>query len=161
GQNINGLDHPIGQQQSMLQIQIRPAPSCVADSPSHEVGVFRMNSLKYELERRFRPSITSHDSVRLGRPLYFSGRRTPATAPGVAQRLRSVQVRLHLLRVSIQTSVLQGDRRLRSQEPEHRYPGLGEHVRGQAVLQVEHADEFGPVDQWQAENRTGVTLTNV
>ena len=32
---------------------------------------------------------------------------------------------------------------------------------GQVVFEVEHADQFGLVDQRQAENGTGVMLTDV
>ena len=34
-------------------------------------------------------------------------------------------------------------------------------MRGQIIFKVEHADEFGLVNQRQTENGTGVMLTNV
>ena len=63
--------------------------------------------------------------------------------------------------IAVQAGVLQRDRRLRGEQLQHCDPGRREDARGQVVLEVEHADELGLIDQRQAENGTGLALTDV
>src|SRR5208337_1116873 len=64
-------------------------------------------------------------------------------------------------KVVIKTRVLDGDRRLRGEEFQHRDPRWREGPRREVVLEVEHADELGLVDQGQAKNGMRLALTDV
>src|SRR6266851_3606999 len=64
-------------------------------------------------------------------------------------------------KIVIQTGVLQRDRRLRRQQFQYRDPGGREHVWRQVVLEIEQPDQLGLLHQGQAEDRTGVLLTEV
>ena len=61
-------------------------------------------------------------------------------------------LRFPFLEVAIETGILQGDRGLRREQFQHRDPGRREDAGGQVVFEVEHTDEFGLVNQRQAEN---------
>jgi len=63
--------------------------------------------------------------------------------------------------IAVEARVLQGDRGLRRKQFQHRDPGRSEDMGSESVFQVEHADELGLVDQGQAEDRTGMMLTDV
>ena len=63
--------------------------------------------------------------------------------------------------LAIEAGIFQRDRGLRRQQLQQRYPGGREHMRGQVVLEIEHAEQLGLFHQGQAQNRTGALLTDV
>jgi hypothetical protein len=69
--------------------------------------------------------------------------------------------RLALRDVAIQVGILQCDRGLRGEQLQDRDPGRREDARRQVVFEVEHADEFGLIEQRQAENGPGLALTDI
>src|SRR5271166_6299371 len=66
-----------------------------------------------------------------------------------------------LFEIAVQTGILERDRRLRGEELQHRDPSRGKGPRREVVLEVEHADELGLIDQGQAENGTRLALADV
>src|ERR1700751_6257649 len=63
--------------------------------------------------------------------------------------------------IAVEMGILQGDRRQRSQQFQQRYPSWSKDVGSQIIFEVEQTDHFGMVNQRQAENRTGVPLTDI
>ena len=63
--------------------------------------------------------------------------------------------------IAVQAGVLQRDRGLRGEQLQHGQPGRREHVRGQVVFQVKHADELALIDQRQAEDGAGLVLMEI
>ena len=57
------------------------------------------------------------------------------------------------LQFGVEPGVLQRNRRLRRQQFQHRDPRGREHVRCQVVLEIEHADQPGLLDQGQTKHR--------
>src|SRR6267154_2510290 len=57
-----------------------------------------------------------------------------------------------LFEIAVQTSTLQGDRRLRGEQLQHSAARRREHPGAQVVLEIKHASELGLGDQGQAEN---------
>src|SRR6476660_9119772 len=68
---------------------------------------------------------------------------------------------LSLLEIVVQAGILQCDRGLRGEQLQNRDPSRREDARGQVVLEVERADKFGLIEQWQAENGPGLALTDI
>ena len=66
-----------------------------------------------------------------------------------------------LCKIPVQAGVLERDRCLRGKQLQHCDAGRDEDTSGQVVLEIEHADEFRLIEQWQAENGTGLVLTKV
>ena len=63
--------------------------------------------------------------------------------------------------IAVQAGILQRDRRLRGEQLQHRDPGRRKNPRSQVVLEIEHPDELGLVEQRQAENGASLVLTDV
>ena len=70
-------------------------------------------------------------------------------------------LRFAFFEIAVKTGILQGDRGLRRKQFQHRDPRRSENVGGQVVFQVKQTDQFGLVNQRQAENGTGVMPTDV
>src|SRR5277367_197512 len=66
-----------------------------------------------------------------------------------------------LLKITVETRVLQRDCRLRRQHFEDRDPGGRENGRGHFVLEVEHTDQLGLLDQRQTEDRSNMYGSDV
>ena len=61
-------------------------------------------------------------------------------------------LRFAFFEIAVKTGILQGDRGLRGKQFQHRDPRRSEDVGGQVIFEVEQTDEFGLVNQRQAEN---------
>src|SRR5882672_8089868 len=115
------------------------------------------------------------DSIGFRRPVDLIGYRIPAETAGVAHGLRLVQVGLAapkslfgsptiavlLPQVRIEVGVLQRNRGLGGEQLQYRASRGREHAGGQVILEVEHADQCGLLDQGQTENGTEAILANV
>ena len=63
--------------------------------------------------------------------------------------------------LSIEIGIFQRDRGLRGEQLQHRDTGWREHPRGQAILQIQNADELGLFNERQAENGPTMTVADV
>src|SRR6516162_6263133 len=61
-------------------------------------------------------------------------------------------LRLLLLKIAIQSGIIEGDCRLRCQQFQYRHAARCKGAGSQVVLEVKRTDEFAPVYQGQAEN---------
>ena len=63
--------------------------------------------------------------------------------------------------ITVEMGVLQRDGCLGSEELQHRAPSRRENAGRQVVLEVQRAVKLALVDQWQAENRASLAVTDV
>ena len=60
---------------------------------------------------------------------------------------QAADLRLPLLKITVKTGILQGNRRLRGKQLQHRDPTWRKDMRSELVLQVQNPDELGLIDQ--------------
>src|SRR6266853_2277123 len=78
----------------MLKIKILPDLGRSVESPSHEISIVGMNSLKYQLQRGLNGSIIFKDVVGFLRPVDLSADNVPAETSRMAKPLRLRQIGL-------------------------------------------------------------------
>jgi hypothetical protein len=81
GNRVQVLDGTIGQQNSMLYIQVHAVPCATLSDLSHAVQVFRVNSVEDQIERWIRFSCEAQNSVSLVRPNEFATANLPSDVP--------------------------------------------------------------------------------
>ena len=79
--------------------------------------------------------------------------KTPDQDPNDVRINQSSNTRLALLEIAIETRVLQGHCRRRSQQPEDGHARGGERVRREAVLKVQQPDQSGLLEERKAQHR--------
>ena len=62
---------------------------------------------------------------------------------------------------AIQVGIFQCDSGLRGEQFQDQDTGGSKDARRQVIFEVEHADEFGLIEQRQAENGPGLALTDI
>src|SRR5262249_13798732 len=70
-------------------------------------------------------------------------------------------LRLALAETAVEIRIFERDGRLRGKQFKHHDSRGCENVRWQSVLEVEHTNELGVIDQGQAENGTSMALTDI
>src|SRR5580704_11809318 len=92
GYRVQVLDGTIGQENSMLDIQIHAVLRGTIPDLSHAIQVLRVNSVEYQVERRIRFSSEAQDSVGFVRPNEFATANLPSECSRMTQPLSFCQV---------------------------------------------------------------------
>src|SRR5260370_17863502 len=87
GNRVQILDGNIGQENSMLDIQIHAVPRGTVLDLSHAVQFLRVNSVEYQVERRIRFSSEAQNSVGFVRPKQFPTVALPSQSSRMTQPL--------------------------------------------------------------------------
>src|SRR6266849_3904581 len=100
------LNRTVRHHQAMFNIKICLFVDRMVDSLLHKISIVRMNSLQYQLQRGFNPSMILKDLVCFLRPVDFSTRNVPAETAGVTHSLPVGQESFAALQIGIEGGIL-------------------------------------------------------
>src|SRR5260370_2905808 len=169
------LDRTIRHQQPILEVKIPPLKPGAIEYLCMEIPLLRMSLSNYLPEPGWNRPVKSVYPKGLRGPIHFIGNGVPAEAARVTRRLGLIQVGLaapqgllgapalavFLLQIRIEVGILERDRGLGGDQLQHRAPGRREDPGSQIILEVEHSDQCGLLDQRQAENGTDAITSGI
>ena len=162
GDDVDVLDGSVREEEPLLRVPVSLlAHEHVRRLFSRSLPLLGVVAAEPDLGRDVLLQIEAVDVVGLLGPDDLVRRGEPAPAARVAQALGLGEVVLGLAQLAIEPRVLQRDRGLRSEEAQDGDPIRREDVRGELVLEVEHADELGLLDEREAQHRARLPAAEV